>query len=383
MKTLVLVLGLLTAFGPLSIDMYLPALSHIAADLGASIDSAQLSLSSFFIGLAAGQVFYGPITDKFGRRRPLFIGLVIYIIASLACARSESAHALVIMRFLQALGSCAGMVISKAVVRDKFAATEAAKTFSLLMLIMGVAPILAPSLGSSMLSIWSWQSIFYFLAAVGLIGLVAVYFFLPETLEHEDKSGIKESLKNFPHILKDREFLTYGLSSSLAYGGMFSYITGSAFVFMEYFDFSPGQYSALFGMNAGGIILSSQLNRLVLRKVSPRQALSALYPIIATIGIALGLAGALFPKTYTIIPLLFLFLAGMGMMFPNATACALATQKRAGSASALLGTMQFGISAPVSACVSLFHNETAAPMTVTVGLSALFAFAIYKLLQKD
>lgn len=380
MKSLILILGLLTAFGPLSIDMYLPALSAIAQEFNSPISSIQFSLSSFFIGLAIGQIFYGPITDRFGRKKPLYIGLVIYIGASILCAQAQSPYELAVYRFIQALGSCAGMVISKAVVRDRFEPRDAAKTFSLLMLIMGIAPILAPALGGQMLQWASWRAIFYFLAVSSAITLALVFFILPETHKAEEKTRLRDTFSIFAEILKDRNFIGYSLACSIAYGGMFAYITGSAFVFIEYFGFSPSAYSILFGVNASGIILFSQVNGLALRKHMPAQILKTLFPTSAFLGLCLLLCGLYLPSKYAIIPCLWAFLASMGMMFPNSTACALAAQKRAGSASALMGTIQFSASALISAAVSFFHNETLVPMTSIVGICAIGAYGAYKLI---
>lgn len=378
MQTLVLILGLLTAFGPLSIDMYLPALSAIATNFDAPISEVQLSLSSFFVGLAIGQVFYGPATDRWGRKKPLYFGLVLYVLASFACANANSAQELIAYRFLQALGSCAGMVISRAVVRDKFDARDSAKVFSLLMLIMGIAPILAPLIGGALLEHWGWCSIFWLLGVLSALALVASALWLPETFTPAPVYEKKNALRVYWDIAKGRKFLAYTLSGALIYSGMFAYITGSPFVFIEHFKLSPGSYSILFGSNAAGLIFLSQLNGQLLKKLSPQNILKIVFPISALLGLALLLSGVFLPKFEIVVALLFLFVASLGMIFPNATACALAGQKHAGSASALLGTLQFAASALLSAGVSYFHNDTIVPMCTAVGLCALGAYIVYK-----
>ncbi len=381
MNIIILVLGLLSAFGPLSIDMYLPALPIIAKDFGANLSSVQLSLASFFVGIAAGQIFYGPLTDRFGRKRPLYFGLVLYGVASLLCATTDSVEGLIAFRFLQALGSCAGMVISRAVVRDLYRPQESAKIFSLLMLIMGVAPILAPLLGGAMMTTIGWRSIFWFLTAVSFVTFFSVYFFLKETSTPHPDHKLNKALHNYLEVLKDRNFTGYAFSLSFIYAGMFAYITGSPFVFIEHFKFTPGEYSILFGVNAAGLTLFSQVNSWLLRKYSPAELIQKTLPVTLIAGLFLLIAGLLQGPVWSVCMPLFLFILTMGIIAPNAAASALANQKKsAGSASALLGTFQFSVSALCSTLVSSLHDGSLVPMTSVMFMAALAAFFFHWIL---
>jgi len=355
MNIIIFVLALLTAFGPLSIDMYLPALPEIARQFSVELSSVQLSLASFLIGLSCGQIFYGPLTDRFGRKKPLYFGLILYGVSSIFCAVSGSVDSLILFRFMQALGSCAGLVISRAIVRDLYRPHEAAKVFSLLMLIMGLAPILAPIFGGFLSESLGWRSIFWVLSAISLVTLIAVHFFLKET-HVPDTEGCKTNvLKNYAQIMSDKGFLGHTLSMSLIYGGMFAYITGSPFVFISHYGLTPNQYSWVFGINAFGLIAFSQVNGRLLRKNNPEFILKKVYPFAALAGLLLFLIGFYNGPFWGMCVGLFLFILNMGMIAPNAAASALANQKKfAGSASALMGTIQFIIAAIMSSLVSPF-----------------------------
>lgn len=384
MTIIILVLGMLTAFGPLSIDMYLPSLPDIASSFNSTLSSVQLSLASFFAGLAIGQIFYGPLTDRFGRKKPLYVGLSLYVLSSFFCAEAQSVETLIFWRFIQALGACSGQVISRAVVRDKYHAQESARIFSLLMLIMGLAPILAPILGGHLSSLWGWRSIFWVLFGTGVISLILVYFFLPETHKENKKIHLSEIIPLYGKILKNPEFAGNTFAGGFVYAAMFAYITGSPFVFMSHFGLSTSHYSWVFGLNAFGLILMSQVNRYMLKTKKPMQILSKLYVIIAFLGVALSLAGLMNAQFWVIFLLNFLFISSLGMGFPNSTASALASQgTHAGSASALMGTLQFCLSAIISSLVSYFHNGTLVPMTLTIGICGICSLLIFKLAFKN
>jgi len=375
---LTFMLGSLTALGPLSIDMYLPSFQAIARDLTASPAQVQLTLAVFFVALGIGQAFYGPLSDRFGRRRPLCFGLALYVLASAGCALARSIEALVAWRFAQALGGCAGMVIARAVVRDRFDEREAARFFSLLILVTGLAPILAPSIGGQILVFFSWRAIFWTLAGFALVGFITATFVLPESLppERRTEGGVATALRVYSRLLRDRAFMRCALSGALVISGMFAYIFGSPFVFMQIYGVRPERFGWIFGAIALGLISASQLNRVVLARVAGARILSHALVVTAAAGVILlvmawtgvgGLAGLLGP--------LFVYIASLGFVLPNVIATALGPQGRnAGTASALLGTLQFGAGATVGALLGVLGDGTAVPMAgliATCGLSAL------------
>ena len=380
--TLTLMLGSLTALGPLSIDMYLPSFQAIARDLRASPAQVQLTLAVFFVALGIGQAFYGPISDRFGRQRPLCFGLALYILASAGCASARSIEALVGWRFAQALGGCAGMVIARAVVRDRFDERESARFFSLLMLVTGLAPILAPSIGGQILVLFSWRAIFWTLAGFALVGFVTATFVLPESLppERRTEGGVATALRVYARLLCDRAFMRYALSGALVISGMFAYIFGSPFVFMQIYGVRPERFGWIFGFIALGLISASQLNRVLLARVAGARILSHALVVTATAGVILlvmawtrtgGLAGMLGP--------LFVYIASLGFVLPNVIATALGPQGRnAGTASALLGTLQFGAGAIVGTLLGVLGDGTAVPMAALIAACGLSALLVHR-----
>lgn len=385
--SLIILLGSLTAFDPISIDMYLSAFPIIAKDFSVGISTVEISLSAFFIGLALGQLIYGPLVDIYGRKKPLIIGMFIYFLASLGCAVSSNITIFIIFRVLQALGGCAGMVITRAIVSDVFDKKKAAHVYSLLMLIMGVSPILAPLIGSYLTTYLGWRSIFATLASLSLICLFYTIHLLPETGKIKKQeiaaksffSILPDSFRNYFDLLKDRSFLSYALSGGLSRAAMFAYIAGSPFVFISYFHISPEKYGWIFGANALGIISASQINRYLLKhfqieKVYKRVALSAVF-----------LAGILlfnslfFKSIYFILIPLFALITSIGFIMPNSAALSLSNQgHRAGIASALLGTIQWSVAFLSSFLVSHFHNNTPIPMTsIIFGCSCLSFLSLH------
>lgn len=305
-RTLALILGALSAFGPLSIDMYLPSFQAISRDLAASEAQVQLTLAVFFGGLGFGQAFYGPISDRYGRMRPLCFGLSLFVLASAACALARSVEGLVAWRFVQSIGGCAGIVIARAVVRDRFDERESARVFSLLMLVMGLAPILAPLTGGQILVLFGWRAIFWTLAAFGLLCLAAVLGDLRESLppERRARGGTGDALRTYARLLRDRAFMRYNLSGVLVISEMFAYIFCSPFVFMQIHGVRPDHYGWLFGLNALGLIIASQLNRALLGRVAGARILSRALVVTALAGVLLfaaawtgagGLPGLLLP----------------------------------------------------------------------------------------
>jgi DHA1 family bicyclomycin/chloramphenicol resistance-like MFS transporter len=370
---LLFVLGTLTAFGPLSIDMYLPSLPTIQAELGTSASRVQLTLAAFMAGLGLGQLAYGPLSDRFGRRRPLLVGIALYILASAACAFAPSVEWLIALRFLQAVGGAAGAVIARAIVRDHYSGREIARVLSLLMLIMGAAPILAPLLGGQVLSVAGWRSIFGVLAVLGAIALVLVLVAIPGVAPRAGQPGTASPLgTSLRVLLTDRRFLTATFAGGFAQSGMFAYISGSPFVFMEVLHVTPGRFAWLFAMNALGLIGASQLNRRLLARRSPeRIAVSAGLFMVLMGATLLVLAVSGLGRVYTLAPALFLFISSIGFVTPNAAALALEDHgARAGVASAVLGSLQFAVSAAASACVGLFNDGSMLPMAAVMAVCA-------------
>ncbi|WP_225000176.1 multidrug effflux MFS transporter [Cesiribacter sp. SM1] len=377
---IILVLGALAALGPFSIDMYLPGFPAIAKDLQTDIAHVGFSLTSYFVGISVGQLIYGPVIDRYGRRTPLLIGLFLYLLAAIGCAFAPDVFWLIGLRLLLALGGCVGMVAGRAIVRDLFPASETAKVFSTLILVMGVAPIVAPTLGGFVTASFGWRHIFTALTLIAAALLFMVYRLLPESKQPDASVSLqpKKVLKDYLMVLKDPEFITYSIAGSVAFAGMFAYISGSPFVFMEYFGLSETYYGWLFGLNAFGFILGSQINRLLLKRKTAEQITrrASVFQGVLGLLLAVGTVWGVLDVTGTLV-LIFGFLFCSGFVAPNATAVALSPFTRyAGSASALLGSIQMVAGALASVSVSFFHNGTPLPMALTMAGCASFALGV-------
>lgn len=371
-RTLLVILAALMAFGPLSIDMYLPAFASIAADFNVSTARVELSLASFFIGLAAGQLLHGSLSDRFGRRPVVLFGLGTYVLACVACALAPSVEFLVGARFIQALAACAGIVVSRAVVRDKFESREAARVFSMLMLVMGVAPILAPAIGSLVTAVAGWRAMFGLLAILGLLAAYAVHVRLPETRVPSSKKPA------VLRVLADRPFVRNAIAGGTAYAGMFAYITGAPFVFIERFGLSPQQFALLFGANALALIASSQLNRRLLLRWDMQRILRWAFPALAVTGTVLAVSAYLGAGFWGIAVPLWFYVGILGMTYPNTTAVAMQSHAaNAGAASAWLGTIQFTVAACAAALVSRLHDGSALAMAGVVGGCAVASCVVF------
>lgn len=370
MARMVLILGALAAFSAMSIDMYLPAFPQIARDLGVTLGTVQLSISAFLFGSAAGQLFYGPLADRWGRRRPLLFGLALYIASAIGCACVHSGEGLLFWRVVMAVGGGAGMVISRAVVRDLYDTTEAAKMFSLLMLVMGAAPILAPIAGGQLLLVAGWRGIFVFLGVFGLLSFAAAAVGLPETLpvERRIRHTFPEMIAIYWHLLRNRHYTGYAIALGCVAGVNFAYISGAPFFFIELHGISPQQFGLFFGTNACGLIGASQVNRRLLRRFTPQQILNVAFMVNAVVALLLTVSVLTAVGGFPLqLALMFVCLSMTGFLYPNVTALALAPfDKSAGSASALLGTIQYLLGATAGVLVGMFHNGTAVPMTATV-----------------
>lgn len=369
-KGLILILGFLSALGPFSIDMYLPSFPSIAKDFNTDISQVGLSLTSYFVGISLGQIIYGPVLDRFGRKKPLLIGLAIYLVSAIGCALSPTLNFLIGMRFLSAMGGCVGMVAGRAIVRDLFPASEIPKVFSLLMLVMGIAPIIAPTTGGLIVSYFDWRYIFFTLTLITSMMIASVYFFLPEskTPDHSISLKVSNIFKEYFSISKNNIFSNYTFASSVAMSGMFAYISGSPFVYMKLFDLSEQTYAIFFGLNAMSFIIGSQLNRFVLNKIETKNVIlfSNIFQLLGTGLMLLGNLFGVIGMTGTVI-LIMNHLFWLGFFNPNVSALALIPfKKNAGSASALSGSIQMVCSALITGFVSLLQNGTSIPMIGTM-----------------
>jgi DHA1 family bicyclomycin/chloramphenicol resistance-like MFS transporter len=385
---LVIMLGALTAFGPMSIDMYLPAFPTLSAHFHTGQPQVQLTLTACLAGLALGQVLAGPVSDTLGRRRPLLVGLAGYTVASALCAFAPSIYLLTALRFVQGLSGAAGLVIAFAIVRDRYEGIAVARFFSALMLVNGLAPMLAPVIGGQLLRVTSWNGIFLVLTGYGLVLLVTIAVALPETLPpgRRRPGRLGQVVRTFGGLLRDRAFVGYALTRSLLFAAMFGYISGSAFVLQQIYGVSAQLYGVVFGVNALGLVLASQLNRWLLRRYRLRLLLA-----VALSTSLLGGAGVLIAVSlpghplFWLLPPLFVVVASLGVVMPNGTALALASHRdAAGTASALLGMVQFAGGALAAPLVGLGAGRTALPMAVVIAGAALLAnLALHLLTRSD
>jgi len=376
-RSLTLILAALIAFGPLSVDMYLPALPSIQREFHTDPAGVQLTLSTYLLGLAVGQMLYGPLSDRIGRKRPLYAGLVLYILASIGCAMAPDIGTLQAMRFLQAIGGCAGMVISRAVVRDLFEHQEAARVYSILLLVMGVAPILAPLVGGQVLVLVGWRAIFGGLAIFGALCLAASLWILPETrAARSGRHGMHSMMHDIGALVRDRLFVGYSLALGFAMASMHAYFATSPILFIDVYGVEPTNYGWIFGSNAAGFILFSQINRVFLRRTTADNVLR--WASWAQLAIALGLlavASTAAGGMWGLLPPIFCVIAVLGLMHPNALAGAMMVEpSRAGTASALVGTAQFTICALTAWLSGFVPLPAAMPLATAVMVVVVLSF---------
>jgi MFS transporter, DHA1 family, multidrug resistance protein len=364
-----LLLGALSSFAPLSIDMYLPALPAMARDLQASPTAAQLSLTACLIGLAAGQLLAGPLSDARGRRRPLLAGVAVYAVASALCIAAPSIWVLLVLRLAQGFAGAAGIVIARAVVRDRYEGDAMARFYALLLMVNGAAPILAPVLGAQLLHVTTWRGVFAVLAGIGVVLLAASAAGLPESLppQRRQTGGLRTTLRDGRQLLGDREFCGYALASGLAFGAMFAYISGSPFVLQTKFGISPQLFSLIFAINGLGIIATGQVSRWLIGRASPRTLLRAGLTGSAAGGAALLAAALTGLGLPVILPALFVVAASIGFVLPNAMALGLEQHAHdAGSASGVMGLAQFAIGAAAAPLVGVAGPHTDLPMALVI-----------------
>ncbi len=383
-RHLILLLGMLSATAPLAIDMYLPSMPAIALDLNSDISHVQQSLSLFMLGFALSQLFYGPLSDQVGRRPVIILGLSLFLIASLLCAYADSITELLVYRGLQALGGGAASVVVSAVIRDLFRGEEAARTLSLVIMTMTLAPLLAPLVGAQVLTLFGWRAIFLLLAAQGAILLLLSWRGLPETNRREP--GLRFSMRNllssYATVLRHREAMGNLLLACFSFAGMFAFITGSPYVYIDFFGVSPSQYGLLFGSNILLMILLNGINSRIIRRVGLNKMIrfGSWLPLLAgllLLGCALsgfgGLAGIVIPVV--------LFVGSIGLLGANTTAAVVSPfSKQAGAAAALLGSLRFFFGALAGALVGLLHDDSPRAMAVVICGCGILAFVCYRLM---
>jgi len=384
---LILILGALSTVSPFSVDMYLPAFPSIAESLKTDISTVQLSLTSYLIGIAIGQLFYGPMLDRFGRKKPLYWGLMIYIIASFACAMTTTIDSLIWMRFIQAIGGCVGMVAAQALVRDIFPINKIAQAFAMLTLVIAVSPMIAPTVGGYLATQMDWHYLFIVLGVLASIILVFTGWFLPEGAKPDTTVSLLPTrvLGQYWSVLGNKQFLTYILVGGIAGAAPFAYISGSSFVFIDLYGLSETQYGWVFAFLAVAMIGSTQLNHGLLRRFSNRQIVFAAlsYQLVMGIIIVIGIWLDWF-SVISFILLLFVFLTGHGLSIPNAAALSLGPfGKQAGSAAAMMGFMRMAIGGVVTGLVSVLHNGTALPMVCMMFLSIVGGMGTLLLYYRD
>lgn len=365
---IVFILGALTAFAPLSIDMYLPSLPTLERLFHASPGDVQLTMSTFFVGFSLGQSLYGPLADRFGRKPPLLLGMLLYVLSSVACAVAPSVQALAVFRLLQAIGACSGAVIARAMVRDLFPPDETRRVYSSLLLVMGVAPLVAPLVGAYLLVWFGWQAAFWLLAGGGVLALAGASVRLPESHSARHPLSFGHVFSTYRMLLADKVFLGATLATGFSSSGMFAYITGAPFVFMNLYGVRPERFGWLIALNALAVVGSAQVNGRVFHGHSPEKLMRSAAVVQCTAGVLLVAAAvaAVSQLAGVGVPL-WMYLASVGFVFPNAVALAMGHHgKNAGMASALLGTIQFSMAAVATIVMGSVNSVTAMPMAAII-----------------
>jgi len=368
---------MLATVSPFAIDFYLPAFSQIATALGTNTARISLSVSSYFIGMALGQIIYGPLLDRYGRKRPLYIGLTIFIIASIGCTFSHRVEMLITLRFIQALGGSVAGVAAMAMVKDFFPPAQGPRIFAMLILTIGLSPLLAPTIGGFVATAYNWQAVFILLSLIALFAMTIVFLFLPEGQEPDKTVTLKAKpmAKTYLSILSDTQFFTYALAGSFSFATLFIYVAGSPIVFIELFHVSPKMYGGIFAFLSVGFIGASQLNIFLIKKFSSNEIFRfalILQVISGFVFLCIAVYGLM--NLYSTILMLFIFLSCVGLINPNASALALAPfTKNIGSAAAMLGCSQIGIAALASIAVGMFDAVSMLPMIASMVSTACIA----------
>lgn len=375
----ILLLSLLMALGPLSVDMYLPALNHMAGDLSVSVQKVSNTLPAYFLGLAIGQLLYGPISDAIGRKTPLYIGLGIYIFASLLCVYAQDINQLMYLRIIQALGGCVGVVIVRAVVRDCLTLQASAQAFTTLMMILAIAPVIAPSIGALILEYYHWRTIFLLLALMGIACLLGIHFFFNESLpkSQRTKFHIKKSFNSYVDLIKDHTFYLPMCIGGLSGGVMFTFLNSASAVMIGEFDLNEKVFGLIFGLNGIGIILLSFLNK-VLIKIWNIKSILFLGLMIQALGVLLLGVGCFYSFKILVFISIFIIVSTMGLIGPSSLALAMKNQnKRAGAASAMMGSMHFSCGLISGIILNFIFFNALINMFVVMSIFILIALILY------
>lgn len=370
------VLALLTAVPPLATDMYLPGFPSMATELGTSASSIQLTLTTFLIGLALGQLIIGPLSDKLGRRLPLIVGAAVCLVAGAACALAPSIEFLIAARFVQGFAGAAGVVLSRAIIADRTEGSRSAKLFGLMMIIGGVAPVIAPLIGGAVVDSIGWRGVFWIITGLTAVMLACAVAFVPESLRQEDRraGGLSEMISGIGSVVRNPRYVSYTLTFTFAFSVMFAYISASPFVLQNMLGLSAGQYSAAFAVNAFGLMIGSATTAKLAGRIPLHRMMSAGISSIVVTTTALLILGITGLSLWPTLVLLFLTLFSLGFVYANATSLAVAQVPHlAGTGSAVLGALQFGLAAVISPLVGLGGEETAVPMVIAMFTSALIA----------
>ncbi|EDP6905129.1 multidrug effflux MFS transporter [Campylobacter upsaliensis] len=382
---LIFILALMSSIAPLSTDMYLPALSQVKQSFETSEFLTQLSLASFFIAFALGQLIYGPLSDVFGRKIPALVGIFLFMLSSLFCVIIDNIYVFIILRFFEALGGCAGVVIARAIVNDLFELKEAASIFALMMVFSALAPMLSPSFGGFLIEYFSWHSIFATLFGLGILLFLLIFFALKESAPHlkRQKFSHKETLKSYRFVLKDKPFILYVSCASLVLAAMFAYITGSSFVFINFFGLSERDFGLLFGLNALGFVIFANINAKMVRKIDSEKILFYALIIMLISTLILFVNSLIEPNFWLFELSIFTSIALLGFIAPNTTTLAMARFKdHSGTASAVLGTSQFALAGVISFIVSAVGANTPVILALIMLICVVLANGVYFAMKK-
>ncbi|EAL0007637.1 multidrug effflux MFS transporter [Campylobacter upsaliensis] len=382
---LIFILALMSSIAPLSTDMYLPALSQVKQSFETSEFLTQLSLASFFVAFALGQLIYGPLSDVFGRKIPALVGIFLFMLSSLFCVIIDNIYVFIILRFFEALGGCAGVVIARAIVNDLFELKEAASIFALMMVFSALAPMLSPSFGGFLIEYFSWHSIFATLFGLGILLFLLIFFALKESAPHlkRQKFSHKETLKSYRFVLKDKPFILYVSCASLVLAAMFAYITGSSFVFINFFGLSERDFGLLFGLNALGFVIFANINAKMVRKIDSEKILFYALIIMLISTLILFVNSLIEPNFWLFELSIFTSIALLGFIAPNTTTLAMARFKdHSGTASAVLGTSQFALAGVISFIVSAVGANTPVILALIMLICVVLANGVYFLMKR-